>query len=183
MIATKQILFPLLTKIGLGLSGVSQATLIDRGGGLIYDDVLDITWLQDANYAKTSGYDTDGRMSWPAANIWADQLVYGGYNDWRLPNVSPVNGLSFKYETGFDGSSDLGFFISSKNSEMGYMHYVNLANDGWFKGENLLSDCAGYGPEYCLVNRGLFDNLESKKYWAGVEYALNPSHAWRFYPA
>ena len=26
------------------------AALIDRGGGLIYDTVLDVTWLQDANY-------------------------------------------------------------------------------------------------------------------------------------
>ena len=29
----------------------ASATLIDRGGGLIYDTDLDITWLQDANYA------------------------------------------------------------------------------------------------------------------------------------
>ena len=29
--------------------------LIDRGGGLIYDTELNITWLQDANYAFTSG--------------------------------------------------------------------------------------------------------------------------------
>ena len=44
----------------------SQAfgALYDRGDGLIYDDVLDITWLQDANYALTSGFDIDGRMTW-----------------------------------------------------------------------------------------------------------------------
>ena len=30
----------------LGFSGASNATLWDRGRGLIYDDVLDITWLQ-----------------------------------------------------------------------------------------------------------------------------------------
>ena len=40
------------------------ATLIDRGGGLIYDTVLNITWLQDANYAQTMGYqDVGGYMS------------------------------------------------------------------------------------------------------------------------
>ena len=33
-----------------------SATLIDRGNGLIYDDAQNITWLQDANYAFTSGY-------------------------------------------------------------------------------------------------------------------------------
>ena len=33
------------------LSFNATAALYDRGNGLIYDDVLDITWLQDANYA------------------------------------------------------------------------------------------------------------------------------------
>ena len=37
-----------LTACGIG---TSHAALIDRGGGLIYDDVLNITWLQDAGYA------------------------------------------------------------------------------------------------------------------------------------
>ncbi|NNF16437.1 MAG: hypothetical protein HKN70_06795 [Gammaproteobacteria bacterium] len=37
------------------LSVSTTAALHDRGNGLIYDDVLDITWLQDANYALTSG--------------------------------------------------------------------------------------------------------------------------------
>ncbi len=34
-------------------SSTAHAMLIDRGGGLIYDDVLDITWMQDAYYAAT----------------------------------------------------------------------------------------------------------------------------------
>ena len=33
-----------------------QAALIDRGNGLIYDDVLDITWLQDAGLVSDSGF-------------------------------------------------------------------------------------------------------------------------------
>ena len=52
-----------LALVGLSLITLSaNAALYDRGNGLIYDDVLDITWLQDANHAKTSGYDRDGRM-------------------------------------------------------------------------------------------------------------------------
>ena len=46
--------------VGLAMSGAAQAALHDRGGGLVYDDVLNVTWLQDANYAQTSGYDADG---------------------------------------------------------------------------------------------------------------------------
>jgi hypothetical protein len=49
-----------LLVIGFYFSTLVNAQLIDRGGGLIYDNVLDVTWLQDANYAKTSGYVTPG---------------------------------------------------------------------------------------------------------------------------
>src|ERR1051325_136730 len=62
-------------------------SLIDRGGGMIYDDVFNITWLADGNYAKTSGFDDDGLMTWYQARDWASQLVYGGYDDWRLPSA------------------------------------------------------------------------------------------------
>ena len=63
----------------------ANATLINLGGGLIYDDYLDLTWLSDANYAKTSGYDDDGAMSWQASMDWADSLTYAGFDGWRLP--------------------------------------------------------------------------------------------------
>ena len=74
------------------LSIPAHATLIDWGNGLVYDDDLDITWLQDANYAMTTGYDADGLMTWSEAMIWAENLVYfdldGGlmYDNWRLPS-------------------------------------------------------------------------------------------------
>lgn len=66
-----------------GLSTVSSAILIDRGNGLIYDDVLDITWLQDA--------DAGGFHFWPDAVVWAAGLVFplvNGFDDWRLPSMS-----------------------------------------------------------------------------------------------
>jgi hypothetical protein len=69
-------------------AGSAQATLVNRGGGMIYDTTLDITWLQDFNQAQTSGYDSDGFMSWTAANAWAQGLVHGGHDDWRLPTGS-----------------------------------------------------------------------------------------------
>lgn len=49
-------------------SGGASASLIDRGGGLIYDSTKNNTWLQDANYAKTSGFDADGKMYWADAS-------------------------------------------------------------------------------------------------------------------
>jgi hypothetical protein len=84
----KKKLLLLVVVIVLGLSGTVNATLWDRGGGLIYDDALNITWLQDANYAKTSGYDSDGYMTRTNAMAWASSLEYQGYDDWRLPTIA-----------------------------------------------------------------------------------------------
>jgi len=70
----------------------SHAALIDNGNGLIYDDVLDITWMQDANYAQTSGYDADGIMTWSETMNWASNVVYAGHSGWRLPSALNSDG-------------------------------------------------------------------------------------------
>jgi hypothetical protein len=59
----ERLFFSTLANVISVTSTITDATLIDRGGGLIYDDVFDITWLQDANFAKTLGYDSDGMIS------------------------------------------------------------------------------------------------------------------------
>jgi hypothetical protein len=176
MTISKQKILSLLTVLGLSISGVSQASLTDRGGGMIYDDVLDITWLQDANYAKTSGYDADGRMSWAEANEWVSSLRYGGYNDWRLPGVAPVNGSFFDYGFAYDGSKDEGYNISNIYSELGYMFYENLGNNGKFDNAGIEIGCTT--RSYCLTNTGLFDNFVSFAYRAETEYSSNPDNAW-----
>ena len=66
----------------------ANADLIDRGNGMVYDELLDITWLQDANYAMTSGFDTDGLMTWDLANTWAASLTVGDVSGWRLPTMT-----------------------------------------------------------------------------------------------
>src|SRR5687767_2360837 len=116
---------------------LSPAALHDRGGGLLYDDVLDVTWLQDANYAKTSGQHPTGKMSCAEASKWVSALVYHdsvrnvNHTGWRLPKVEPVSGESFNHEFRLDGSTDEGYNITSKRSEFSYMYYVNLQLDGW----------------------------------------------------
>lgn len=100
----------------------SNAALIDRGNGLIYDTYFDITWLSDANYSFTSGYDDDGRMTWDEATIWVDQLEYAGFTDWRLPFtpfIDPTCTLS--NDTGNYGSNCI-------NSEMGRLYYIELSS-------------------------------------------------------
>jgi len=174
----KQTLLAVLAVAAMALSGASQAALIDRGSGLIYDDVLNVTWLQDANYAKTSGYDADGRMNWSKANRWAAGLSYGGYNDWRLADVAPVNNTAFDYGFSYDGSTDRGYNITSTQSELAYMFYQNLGNTGWYDTAGNTTGCTA--PDYCLSNTGLFDNLKSYVYWSAVEYAPDTNGAWAF---
>jgi len=109
----------------IAFSMPAYATLHNRGGGLIYDDILNITWLQDANYAKTSDYDSDGMMNWNESVNWANGLVYYDslrnvyWDDWRLPSVMNI-----------DGSTPIEGYIQS-GSEMGHLFYVDLNNVGW----------------------------------------------------
>ena len=130
----------------LGFTTFGYASLHDRGGGLIYDDVLNVTWLKDANYAKTSGYDSDGLMTWSEATTWATNLSYYDsvrnvtWTGWRLPYTLPVNGTSYGYDYAINGSTDEGYNVSapassypgSTGSEMAYMFYNNLANKGYY---------------------------------------------------
>ena len=96
----------------LFLSTSANSSLVERlGGQAYYDTSLNITWLADANYSMTSGYDDDGRMNWDEALAWADQLVYEGYSDWRLPSTN-----TWCYS--FDCAS----------SEMGHLFYVDFGN-------------------------------------------------------
>ena len=140
----------------------THAALFDRGNGLIYDSTLNITWLADWNYAKTSGFHVDGAMDWDTANSWASGLVYGGFDDWRLP--SALNA---------DGSGPCGPAFDCVESEMGHMIYNNWGatrGQDFFMGSN-------------AANLALFTNVQAGPYWFGTEYAPDRDSAWFLYTA
>jgi hypothetical protein len=132
-----------------GIVGTANATLWDRGGGLIYDDFLNVTWLQDANYARTSGYDADGLMTWDAANLWVSNLEYEDtvrntiIDDWRLP--SALNK---------DGSFPPTFGTIGMDSELGHLFYVDLRNTLY--------------PNTTPYNTGIFYGLNLYDYWSST---------------
>jgi len=165
----------------------AQAGLVDRGGGMLYDTVLNVTWLQDANYAKTSNYDADGRMTWTQANTWANNLNYGGYSSgWRLARNTPVNGTQsgWNYAYSLNGSTDVGYNIISTFSELSYMYYVNLGLKGYY------SASGAYQPDFGVNGNGTYGgqkdvglvrNLQSDVYWSSTAYAPSPAvSAWGF---
>lgn len=161
----------------------AQAELHDRGGGLIYDDVLDVTWLQDATYIVSSGEATSSKMSWADAVDYAENLNYYDpvrnviWSDWRLPQTLPVNGVSYQSEHSIDGSTDNGFNVSSPASELGYMYYVNLSGLAF-------TDQFGNWPQpgyETLIFTGPFLNLDrTPAFWSGTEFEEFPGHAWGF---
>ncbi|MDO8845117.1 DUF1566 domain-containing protein [Methylicorpusculum sp.] len=179
------------------INGTAQATLHDRGNGLVYDDVLNVTWLQNANLAATESFGVgginalgldNGSMHWETANTWINAMnAYAngsgwlGYNDWRLPTISPVNGMTFNLSISVDGSTDIGYNITSSNSELAYMFNMNLNNVGQYDTSGGLIGCW----PICLQNTGPFENLQAGSpwfYWSGVEYMLEPyaDSAWGF---
>lgn len=182
----KYLTLTLLT--GLAVSGAAHAALHDRGGGLIYDDVLNITWLQDALYAKTGGYDADGEMDWAAAVEWAASLSYYDsvrnvtYTDWRLPMMVDTGAPGCDIGSDFWNSSgtDCGFDVQTYDpgtgqvySELAHLYYISLGNTKrqFVNGQTL----GGF------INSGPFINvLDGDVYWFGLEYAPEPSRAWNF---
>ena len=185
----------LATAMILTLSTGAWATLIDRGGGLIYDDVLNITWLQNANLAATntfgvSGINADGTMRWNTAQAWIAAMnaaAYLGFSDWRLP-TTPDAGDPFAF--GWDGvqpySYNYGYNMTT--SEMGYMFYVNLGNVGLrptdYNGGSVPDRSPG---TFGLANVGPFQNFGQPfpntlaiPYWSGTQSINDPTAAWYF---
>jgi MYXO-CTERM domain-containing protein len=161
----KSILSALLSAAALTLTlGASaQAALVNRGGGMIYDTTRNITWLADMNYAKTSGYtgtgvNFSGTMTWNAATTWAENLVFGGFSDWRLPTTTQPDATCDTLDFGGQrvGSNCTG-------SEMGHLWYTELGNT------------AG-----SMTKRGDFQNLQSYSYWSGTENVRDSDRAWYF---
>ena len=78
----KKTILVIILSLIFGFTALAEAALIDQGGGLIYCGTLDITLLQNANYAGTV-------MTWDGAVAWADDLTYYDsvrgvtYDDWR----------------------------------------------------------------------------------------------------
>jgi PEP-CTERM motif-containing protein len=145
-------------------------TIVSSGGGsggsyqLIYDDLLNITWL---DYTADYAY-------WDGMRAWASglEVSFGGmiYDSWRLPQTLPVNGLAYDYTLNSNGSTDRGWNISatgtiyegSTGSELSHLYYYTLSNT------------AGNGLDQTLF----FNNLIEDDYWSNTGYAPDEDRAW-----
>jgi len=158
--------------------------------------------LQGASGRVSENF-TVGVLARDAAVAWADQLVYQGYDDWRLPTLGPINGSAFQTGLSNNASTDLGYAKTTTDgsdggwrdgsgnpvSEMGYMYYVNLANLGLCTPNGAPGNCvtqSGWGLNNVSFVDGItggtvsFDHVQRDYYWSGLEYAPYPSDAWAF---
>lgn len=167
------------------VSFASQAGLIGRdldtntaGFEAYYDDILDITWLADTDYAYASGY----RTSWPHAAMshaqalaWVDQLSIGGYDNWRLPSagLNPLLADSISHT----GATNLGWYITRTTSELSHLFYVTLGNSGSPSGS-----CGNYNfAPSCLQNTGPFLNMNIQSaFWYQEERNTTNQTSWMF---
>jgi hypothetical protein len=86
------IIVVLFTSVLVSSSTCAWASLINRGGGMIYDTDLNITWLANANLADTNsfgimawdtaqraGIHTSGAMPWNTAQDWIGAMNTANY--------------------------------------------------------------------------------------------------------
>jgi hypothetical protein len=159
--------------------GAAQAALHDRGRGLIYDDVWNVTWMADTNYGVTSGWFEaegipvyNGQVDWYFAMTWASSLEYGGYDDWRLP--SPLNRIGDGSYPDTYNTCNI-YDMACDNNELGYMFYHNL--------DVPYSDKSG--PVSILAarniaNLALFKNLQPQVYWTNLRSPFNYQYAFAY---
>jgi len=132
------------------ISGAAQAALFDRGGGFIYDDVLDVTWTKNPNI--------NSFMNWDESVAWADSLsFYDGvrdvtWDDWRLPSMD-VNGDNTIVNC--VSATEL----ACRDNELGYMYHQN-----------------GVTPS----SNVLFSIIPYAYFWSSTEYVPDGDGAWYF---
>ncbi|MGE5450787.1 MAG: PEP-CTERM sorting domain-containing protein [Acidobacteriota bacterium] len=182
----------------LAAHGPAQAALQGRdvdgvaanGYEAFYDTVLNVTWLADANYAKTSGFHVNGAMSWDQAMAWAESLSFQGVSGWRLPHLAAINGVSLVYYSpiladAYNGHIDSGFNITSPRNELSYMYYVNLGLQGALNPEGVFQPTAGLNPSGSQPVPGLpgatISNFQSNMYWTDVRDQDEFQKSWGFW--
>lgn len=142
----------------VAFTGGAQAALVARGGGMIYDTVHNITWLQNWNM--------NGPMDWATAKNWANDLVYGGFDDWRLPTSNMTAGSNCEF---YSNPGPQYFGHNCTGSELGHMFYIDFgatADQAVTSGSN-------------ATNLALFTNIQDFVYWTSTEYP-NPYYAFGF---
>jgi hypothetical protein len=154
----------------------NAVALDSASAAFFYDTTLNITWLANMN--------ANGPMNWSTAVDWADNLTTGGFTDWRLPTIGPVNGTAHQTDVSNNGTTDIGHAKTGIGwgtaSEWGHLYYVTLGNLGFCTPNDASPGACDEQTGWGLINTAYFQNMQSGVYWSGTEFAPDPSNAWNF---
>ena len=157
--------FLFVASLGIFVPSKADAALTPSADGMtVYDDVMHVTWLANANLAGTpdgqfgiSGINMDGSMNYATAVNWVAALNaynggagYLGHNNWTLP-TTPLNDTSCTL-TGPNGT----FGFPCTGSAMGSL-YSSLGFQ--------FPDTAVPIPANAV---GPFINFQPYLYWSGT---------------
>ncbi len=183
--------------LGLSASTGAHASLIARVGGMVYDDVNNITWATNANLFATQAagnsnlvseiiaanggvihdtpndYDTvpnTGAYTLTVADFNTDtgQMTWWGAQAW-VSNLTlgGLKGWSLPATADAANPNNYGYNITT--SQMGDLFYNQLG---------------GLAPTDLSANHNanynLFSNVQDSLYWSSSEYTLDPRFAWYF---
>lgn len=164
------------------ISGHAVA-LNDTRAAFFYDTVTNLTWVANL---QLSGLQQD----WALANQWADGLLYGGYSDWRLPQVADSSRIGCESGPYFSGGN-CGYNVlteaNGKYSEWAHLYFVTLGNTSYCDPvASTATTCTHVTGNDRPKNSGYFQldpvfNLFDVRYWAQQEYPTGGrTTAWYF---
>jgi hypothetical protein len=138
---------PLVPGNPFDISGSGNGLFPGDGGAVVYEPSAGVTWLADADLARTktfgvSGIDSDGSMQEPTAASWIGAMngkTYLGRSDWQLPT----------------DTSTCGGFGCRRDNPLGELFYDGL---GHTQGEPVVT-ALGASP-------GGFVNIQPYLYWS-----------------
>ena len=83
------ILRPLLVIVLVMVSTAANATLINRGNGLVYDTINNLTWTQNASISENP-INPGNTRDLPDSLAWVFDLNYAGIGNWQLPDIGQL---------------------------------------------------------------------------------------------
>lgn len=124
-----------------------QTRFINNGDGTVTDKATGLQWKRCAEGQVWDGTTCTGSAStfyWKDALQRADQASFGGYDDWRLPNIKELSSIievacSAPYinEIIFQQTPSGRFFSSSPKADSSYVWCVSYSRYG----DNLVDGC------------------------------------------
>ena len=183
----------LLALMGFSLTSTAQASLVARAGGMVYDDVNNLTWASDANLFKTQAASNpnlvseiitaNGGVIHDTPNFYdngtytlttADFITGTGAMTWwgaqAWANNLRLGGVTgWTLPTTADAANPNNYGYNITTSQLGDLFYNQL---GGVAGSSITTTHN--------ANYNLFSNVQSYVYWSSSEYAPDPYDAWDF---